>query len=204
MEERIILTGEPICDVIPTCDTMPMVSPNECPQCTCGECNNDISMEDAVHDKFIDLATILQESVLYSWKMHLKAKKYSVHMILEEYYEEALDIIDGLIEQYQGICKCDIVKCDVRNNTVGGDDPISYFTNLKNYVSDFTNDSSNFNDRTFEIKSDIDDLLRLIDSTLYATVKTFSTLLSERFLINSSLLSLYFSSVKCAWVSINI
>lgn len=184
MEDKIILTGDPICGVLS--GEIPLVTPNECPQCTCGECDNDMPMEDGVHDKFIDLATILQESVLYSWKMHLKAKKYSVHMILEEYYEEAFDIIDGLIEHYQGICKCDIVKCDVRNNTVGGDDPISYFTNLKNYVSDFSNDSSNFNDRTFEIKSDIDDLLRLIDSTLYklsnlteSNIKSFDAFVYE-------------------------
>lgn len=186
MEERIILAGEPICDMVP-CDT-PMTIDNECPnpQCTCGECDIEKVVEDDIHVKFTDFATVLQDSVLLSWKMHLKAKKYSVHMILEEYYEEAIDIIDGLIEHYQGICKCEIVKCDVRSSIVGGDDPISYFTNLKNYVSDFVNDSSNFNDRAFEIKSDIDDLLRLIDSTLYkltnlteSVIKSFDTFVYE-------------------------
>lgn len=190
MEEKIILAGEPVCDVVPTCDALPMDTPNDCPepQCACGECECDIekAVEDDTHVKFTDLATVLQDSVLLSWKMHLKAKKYSVHMILEEYYEESIDIIDGFIEHYQGICKCEIVKCDVRSNIVGGDDPISYFTNLKDYVSDFANDSSNFNDRTFEIKSDIDDLLRLIDSTLYkltnlteSVIKSFDTFVYE-------------------------
>lgn len=187
MEDKIILAGEPVCDVIPTCD-VPMTTPNECPepQCACGECDIEKAVEGDIHVKFTDLATVLQDSVLLSWKMHLKAKKYSVHMILEEYYEESIDIIDGFIEHYQGICKCEIVKCDVRSNIVGGDDPISYFTNLKNYVSDFVNNSSNFNDRTFEIKSDIDDLLRLIDSTLYkltnlteSVIKSFDTFVYE-------------------------
>ena len=186
MEERIILAGEPICDMVP-CDT-PMATPNECPdsQCTCGECDIEKVVEDDTHVKFTDLATVLQDSVLLSWKMHLKAKKYSTHIILQEYYDDAIDIIDGFIEHYQGICNCEIVKCDIRSNIVGGDDPISYFTNLKNYVSDFANDSSNFNDRTFEIKSDIDDLLRLRDSTLYkltnlteSVIKSFDTFVYE-------------------------
>ena len=186
MEERIILAGEPICDMVP-CDT-PMATPNECPdsQCTCGECDIEKVVEDDTHVKFTDLATVLQDSVLLSWKMHLKAKKYSTHIILQEYYDDAIDIIDGFIEHYQGICNCEIVKCDIRSNIVGGDDPISYFTNLKNYVSDFVNDSSNFNDRTFEIKSDIDDLLRLIDSTLYkltnlteSAIKSFDAFVYE-------------------------
>ena len=139
MEDKLILAGEPVCDVVP-CD-VPMTTPNECPnpQCTCGECDIEKVVEDDTHVKFTDLATTLQDSVLLSWKMHLKAKKYSTHIILQEYYDEAIDIIDGFIEHYQGICKCEIVKYDVRSNIVGCDDPISYFTNLKNYVSDFIN-----------------------------------------------------------------
>ena len=45
MEERIILAGEPICDMVP-CDT-PMATPNECPdsQCTCGECDIEKAVE---------------------------------------------------------------------------------------------------------------------------------------------------------------
>jgi C-terminal processing protease CtpA/Prc len=110
---------------------------------------------------------VLQDSVLYSWKMHLKTKKYYVHLILEEYYEEAFDIIDGLIEHYQGICKCDIIDGNITPDINKSDDPFTYFTDLKNYLMNFLNDTCNFSARTLEIKSDIDDLLRLIDSTLY-------------------------------------
>ena len=185
MEEKFILAGEPVCDVVSTCDA-PMVEPIDPNECS--ECDIEIAVEDDTNVKFADFATVLQDSVLVSWKMHLKAKKYSTHMILQEYYDDAIDIIDGFIEHYQGICKCEIVKCDIRSIIVGGDDPISYFTNLKNYVSDFVNDSSNFNDRTFEIKSDIDDLLRLIDSTLYklsnlteSHIKSFNAFIYENY-----------------------
>ena len=50
---------------------------------------------------------------------------------------------------------------------VKNDDPFTYFTDLKNYILKFVNNQNNFNEKTLEIKSDIDDLLRLIDSTLY-------------------------------------
>ena len=130
---------------------------------------------------------MLQESILHSWKLHLKAKKHSTHVILEEYYEEAFDIIDGFIEHYQGIYKCVIVD-DVNLISLKNEDPLVYFTDLKNYVSNFANNSNNFNERTFEIKSDIDDLLRLIDSTLYklgnlteSIIKSFDAFVYENY-----------------------
>ena len=179
MEEKIILAEEPCCDTIPTCE-VPVSIPTECP---CGECADKI---EEIHMEFAKLAAVLQESILHSWKLHLKAKKYSVHMILEEYYKEALDIIDGLIEHYQGVCKCDIVDDRIPLMCVKNDDPVIYFTDLKEYLLNFANDPNKFNEKTFEIKSDIDDLLRLIDSTLYklsnlteSKIKSFDTFVYE-------------------------
>lgn len=181
MEDKMMLAGETCCDVITTCET---------PLCQCVEPNtNDCAntcVEDEIHMEFAKLAAILQESILHSWKLHLKAKKYSVHMILEEYYKDALDIIDGLIEHYQGICKCDIVRDDIELICVKSDDPLIYFTDLKEYLLNFTNHPNMFNEKTFEIKSDIDDLLRLIDSTLYklgnlteSKIKSFNAFVYE-------------------------
>ena len=179
-----MLAGETCCDVITTCET---------PLCQCGiSITNDGVVdtcdENGVHMEFAKLAAVLQESVLHSWKLHLKAKKYSVHMILEEYYKEALEIIDALIEHYQGICKCDIIKDDIEMICVKNDDPIIYFTDLKKYLMIFANDPSKFDEKTFEMKSDIDDLLRLIDSTLYklshlteSKIKSFDAFIYENF-----------------------
>lgn len=171
MENELILTTEPCCDPITTCETPISIPPT-------------IESE---HVEFSKLATVLQESILHSWKLHLKAKKHSTHVILEEYYEEAFDIIDGFIEHYQGIYKCVIVD-DVNLISLKNEDPLVYFTDLKNYVSNFANNSNNFNERTFEIKSDIDDLLRLIDSTLYklgnlteSIIKSFDAFVYENY-----------------------
>ncbi len=171
MENELILTTEPCCDTITTCETPISIS---------------TTIENE-HLEFSKLAAVLQESILHSWKLHLKAKKHSTHVILEEYYEEAFDIIDGLIEHYQGIYKCVIVD-DVNLICLKNEDPLVYFTDLKNYVSNFANNSNNFNERTFEIKSDIDDLLRLIDSTLYklgnlteSIIKSFDAFVYENY-----------------------
>ena len=181
MEENIILTAEPCDTEITTCET-----PVSLPLCQCGEPAEEI--QNTVDSRFVSLAAVLQESVLHVWKLHLKAKKYSVHIILEEYYKEALDIIDGLIEHYQGIYECDIVTDDVNLMCLKNDDPFMYFTNLREYLLSFMDDSTIFYEKNTEIKSDIDDLLRLIDSTLYklghlteSKIKSFKEFIYEDF-----------------------
>lgn len=181
MEEEIILTTEPCCDMTLSAPGTPV----KCPTC-CDNQTEGISTDEYIHTQFAKLAAVLQESILHAWKLHLKAKKYSVHVILEEYYDEAFDIIDGLIEHYQGICKCDIIDNNITTDTIKSYDPVVYFMDLKEYLSSFANDSKNFNEKTFEIKSDIDDLLRLIDSTLYklnnlseSKIKSFNAFVYE-------------------------
>lgn len=169
MEDKLILTADACCDTISTCDCG---TPTPLTSCECDEPKQMtvIPDEENKHIEFVKLAAVLQDSVLYSWKLHLKAKKYSVHVILEEYYNEAFDIVDDLIEHYQGICKCDIICDDITPDIIKSEEPVTYFTVLKDYLLKFTNNSNNFNENTLEIKSDIDDLLRLIDSTLYKLV----------------------------------
>lgn len=181
-ENELILTANPCCDTIATCDISNPVTQVQC-KC-CDDCDD---KENEEHLNFIKLATVLQESVLHSWKLHLKAKKYYVHVILEEYYNDALDMIDGLIEHYQGVCGCVIVSDNV-SDILKSDDPFTYFTSIKDYVLNFANNSNNFNEKTFEIKSDIDDILRLIDSTLYklghlteSKIKSFDEFIYEDF-----------------------
>lgn len=181
MEDKIILAADPCCmtgDVIPTAN-VPL---------QCVEPNPDNCVMEKGYDEFVKLAAVLQESVLHSWQLHLKDRKYSVHIILEEYYDEAFDIIDGLIEHYQGICKCDIVDGSVTSDIEKSSCPIAYFTDLKNYLVKFVNNPNNFSEKTMEIKSDIDDLMRLIDSTLYklnnlteSNVKSFEEFVYEKF-----------------------
>lgn len=168
MEDNLILTTEPCC----VCDNTAAVTEPVCDngvqlQTTpAAEQEQKSSEGEERHLRFVKLAAVLQDSVLHSWKLHLKAKKYSVHMILEEYYDDAIDMVDALIEHYQGICQCDIIDTNIVPDIVKSDEPFTYFTNLKDYLLNFINFGI-FTEKTFELKSDIDDILRLIDSTLY-------------------------------------
>lgn len=106
----------------------------------------------------------LMESVKIAWQFHLKSTKNSEHVILEEYYDDAQEIIDDIIESYQGIygtidnyenCICPCNKT-----------PVSYFTELRQFTEEKRHMLSNISSKS-EIMSDTDTLLSKINSTLY-------------------------------------
>lgn len=101
----------------------------------------------------------LQQSTVKSWRYHLKASKKTEHDILDDYYKEIPEKVDKLIEDYQG--RHGIVY-HYKNIISGEMTTIEYFEKLQKFVDD--------NRELFkesELKSDIDDILSLIDSTLY-------------------------------------
>ena len=107
----------------------------------------------------------LQECVTIVWRFHLKTRKHHVHVTLNEFYEKALDIVDDIIEQYQGICGvCEepFINCIVGDGKSEGE----YLTELKAFVE---NNKCVLGDHS-EINSTIDEFLALIDSTNYKLI----------------------------------
>ena len=104
----------------------------------------------------------LQECVTITWRLHLKTRKYHIHIALNEFYDKALDIVDGIIEQYQGIYG--VVEDTFTNCIVGdGKSESEYLTELKTFIE---NNRCVLGDHS-EINSTIDEFLALIDSTIY-------------------------------------
>ena len=104
----------------------------------------------------------LQECVTITWRLHLKTRKHHIHVTLNEFYDEALDIVDDIIEQYQGIYG--IVEDPFTNCVVGdGKSECEYLTELKAFIE---NNRCVLGDHS-EINSTIDEFLALIDSTIY-------------------------------------
>lgn len=102
----------------------------------------------------------LQQSVVNLWKSHLKTSKYAAHMALDEYYKEMPELVDTLIENYQGIYgKVD----DYKNILDFNEDPIKYLEDLR----DICVNSKELLQQNTELESDMDSILSLIDSTLY-------------------------------------
>ena len=151
-----------ICDnpeeqtLIPTDDIIPTpVDVPGTPECGAGCPENSV----------VTVANIfgtLQECVTITWRLHLKTRKHHIHVTLNEFYDKALDIVDDIIEQYQGIYG--VVEDTFTNCVVGdGKSESEYLTELKTFIE---NNRCVLGDHS-EINSTIDDFIALIDSTIY-------------------------------------
>lgn len=154
------------CDGVLPCDCPTCDSPTcDCPTCDCPTCDcntENIPTENLTIGEFFGT---LIESIPITWKYHLKSRKHSTHVILEEYYEDAQEIIDRIIESYQG--KFNIVIFEYGNRIFDNEkEDILYLSELRDFVQ---NGRNMFDDivSSSEIMSEIDTLLSLLDSTLY-------------------------------------
>ena len=104
----------------------------------------------------------LQECVTITWRLHLKTRKHHIHVTLNEFYDKAIDIVDDIIEQYQGIYG--VVEDTFTNCIVSeGKSESEYLTELKTFIE---NNRCVLGDHS-EINSTIDEFIALIDSTIY-------------------------------------
>lgn len=103
----------------------------------------------------------LQQSTVESWRKHLKTNKYSSHMALDDFYKEMPELVDTLIEDYMGIYG----KVENYKNVLNGVelDTIDYLERLRGIS--LASQKKLLKDP--ELKSDVDDILSLIDSTMY-------------------------------------
>ena len=160
-----------ICDnpeehtLIPTDDIIP--TPVDVPGTSgCGAgCPDDGCGAGCPENSVVTVANIfgtLQECVTITWRLHLKTRKHHIHVTLNEFYDKAIDIVDDIIEQYQGIYG--VVEDTFTNCVVGdGKSESEYLTELKTFIE---NNRCVLGDHS-EINSTIDEFLALIDSTIY-------------------------------------
>jgi hypothetical protein len=92
--------------------------------------------------------------------MHFKTKSFSQHMALGTYYDEIVDLVDSLVESYQGLYG--IVQ-DYPNVYHSPKDPIKYFESLQKFVKDARQDLP----QNSELQNIIDEIADLINSTTY-------------------------------------
>ena len=97
--------------------------------------------------------------------MHWSTKSYAAHKALGEYYEAIPDLVDAVVESYQG-CYGLVGKFQARMDNPRGKGPealVSYFEDQKAYVEKAR---KKLPDRS-ELQNDIDAIASLIDGTLY-------------------------------------
>jgi hypothetical protein len=104
----------------------------------------------------------LQQSVVGTWRKHLKTDKYSAHKALDEYYNDMPELVDTLIEDYMGING----KVKDYENTLKEKEynTIEYLNKMRELVK---TGRKEFCDGESELESDCDAILSLIDKTLY-------------------------------------
>lgn len=105
--------------------------------------------------------TLLQ-SVTEAHKKHLMTGKYSDHKALNEFYDEMPELVDALIEHYQGAHgKVDSLKDGLLSDDL---DTVEYLKELKEMCEDA---KEKFFDDDEALQSDVDDIIGQINSTLY-------------------------------------
>ena len=105
----------------------------------------------------------LQQSTVEAWKEHLNTDKYSSHIALNDFYEDIVELVDTLIEDYMGkYGKVKEYKNLMSSEKMGA---IKYLEELRELTTDGNKNLIDKEDT--ELHSDIDAILSLIDSTLY-------------------------------------
>lgn len=123
-----------------------------------------------------ELFGTLQMSVVAGWRKHLRSAKYGKHMALDEFYKEMPEKVDDLIEAWMGAHG---KKVGAFQNTLSSSNmnTLKYLNELKRVCKE---GYSLLGDND-ELKSLMDDIVNLINSTLYKVKE-----LSESTLINLS------------------
>lgn len=105
----------------------------------------------------------LQQATVETWKKHLKTDKYSKHIALNDFYEDIVELVDTLIEDYMGIYG----KVEDYKNLMTTDkmSAVEYLEELRDLCKSSSKEL--FKEDDSELFSDIDNIVSLIDSTLY-------------------------------------
>lgn len=112
---------------------------------------------------FTEMMSLLLHSRTQAHTLHLQTKSFAEHSALNGYYDGIGDLVDGLIESYQG--KYSLLKGykqypinDYKDNT----ETINYFKDLCDKVTDLKECC-----KDSYIQNQIDTVCELINSTIY-------------------------------------
>ena len=124
---------------------------------------DNIITEQKTSKDFSEMISLLLHSRTQAHTLHLQTKSYPEHMALNGYYDEIGDLVDGLVESYQG--KYGIIE------SYKSYDLVSYKSteNTIKYLQDLCKKIEKLRDccKDSYIQNQIDTVCELINSTLY-------------------------------------
>ena len=109
-----------------------------------------------------ELFGTLQQATVASWRKHLRTAKYAKHEALDEFYKELPEMVDALIEGYMGAYGKKVKNFEniLKSSNMN---TIKYLQELKKVCKD----GYDLLDENEELESLLDDIVNLINSTLY-------------------------------------
>jgi hypothetical protein len=124
---------------------------------------DNIITEQKTSKDFSEMISLMLHSRTQAHTLHLQTKSYPEHMALNGYYDGIGDLIDGLVESYQG--KYGIIE------SYKSYDLVSYKSteNTIKYLQDLCKKIEGLRDccKDSYIQNQIDTICELINSTLY-------------------------------------
>lgn len=131
-----------------------------------------------------ELFGTLQQSVVASWRKHLKTDKYSKHEALDEFYKEMPELVDSLIEDWMGING----KVKEYKNILDGSSEMTAIEYLEK-LQEIVKGSRDLMDGESELEADMDDIQSQIDSTLYKLKELKESKISLKDFIKENLIN---------------
>lgn len=132
-----------------------------------------------------ELFGTLQQSVVSTWRKHLRTAKYSKHMALNDFYEDMPEKVDALIEAWMGVNGRKIKSYDniLQSKNMN---TLTYLKELRKIVKQ----GYALMNGEAELEAKLDDIVELIDSTLYKVKElSESGVVNLKDFINESLLN---------------
>ena len=126
--------------------------------------NNIATMEDDKGDEtLVELVMDLLHSATVTHIMHWQTTSYAAHIALGEYYDQIVDVVDAVVEAYQGKTKIILANFPVEMDKCEGMEPLAYLEYLS---AELTENRALFGTDS-EIQNLVDGIADLIDSTMY-------------------------------------
>ena len=119
--------------------------------------------EDNGDETLVELVMDLLHSATVTHIMHWQTESYAAHIALGEFYEGMPDLVDAVVEAYQGKNNVILAKFPVEMESYEDLTPLNYMEYLNQELMEgralFGDDS--------EIQNLVDTIAELIDSTIY-------------------------------------
>ena len=93
--------------------------------------------------------------------LHLQTKSYAQHKALQAYYEGLPDLVDNIIEQYQGAYQT-IIEYPI-NYEAPNSDPLKEVYDIRDFLAKNRAIVGDYS----SIQNQVDELMSLLDSTVY-------------------------------------